>query len=504
MPAAFDYRGDAHALPTALYRCAQVRELDRIAIDEEGIVGFTLMERAGQAAFEALRERWPAAQRVIVLCGSGNNGGDGYIVARLARAAGLGVEAFELPGARAPSGDALRARRAYEADGGRVDPFSPDALREPALIVDALLGTGLERPVSGAHAELIDAINASGLPVIALDVPSGLDADAGMALGTAVRAELTVTFVGLKLGLFGAGGAEHAGELRFAGLGIPERVYQRLEPAARRLAQADLAQALEPRRRGAHKGEFGHVMVVGGEQGMSGAARMAAEAAARVGAGLVSIATRAAHAESLAVARPELMCHAVEDAGALRPLLARASVVAIGPGLGRGEWGRRMLEAVLGEAGARVVDADALNLLAERQYRCEDWILTPHPGEAGRLLGCPAAEIERDRAGSVAALQARYGGVAVLKGAGTLVCDGSTLQLCAAGNPGMASGGQGDVLTGVIAGLLAQGLAPACAAGVGVYLHAAAGDAAAADGERGMLAGDLFPHLRRLANPGRA
>ena len=252
----------------------------------------------------------------------------------------------------------------------------------------------------------------------------------------------------------------------------------------------------------AHKGDFGHVLVIGGDRGMSGALRLAAEAALRVGAGLVSAATRAEHAASISVARPEIMSHGVESASALSLLLSLrkgASVLAVGPGLGQGEWGRKLFSAVLESSLPMVVDADALNLLAVEPAHRDNWILTPHAGEAARLLGQTVEQVQADRISAAVALQQKYGGVVVLKGAGTLVADVTDeIAICSEGNPGMASGGMGDVLTGVIAGLLAQGCTLTEAAQQGVCLHAHAADLAAQEGQRGLLASDLFPHLRRL------
>lgn len=256
---------------------------------------------------------------------------------------------------------------------------------------------------------------------------------------------------------------------------------------------------LPARRPVAHKGDFGHVLVIGGDHGMSGALRLAGEAALRTGAGLVSAATRADHAASVSVARPELMSHGVESASALSPLLKRASVLAVGPGLGQGEWGRKLFSAVLESSLPMVVDADALNLLAAEPAHRNNWILTPHAGEAARLLGKTVVQVQADRVTSALALQQKYGGVVVLKGAGSLVVGAvGEISICNDGNPGMASGGMGDVLTGVIAGLLAQGSDLTVAAQQGVCLHAHAADLAAKEGQRGLLASDLFPYLRRL------
>lgn len=486
-----------------LYSAAQVRELDRLAIEDRGVPGYELMTRAGTAAFAALRRRWPEARRVHVLCGAGNNAGDGYVLARLARAEGWYASVGWLADPERLQGD---ARTAWE-DAVRAEvpvaPFDAGRLTACEIIVDGLLGTGLQRGVEGDWAAAIAAVNASGVPVLALDIPSGLAADTGRVLGTAIRASVTVTFIGRKLGLYTGQAADHVGDLVFAGLELPADLAADMPPRAW-LAGPDYAAArLAPRPRTAHKGAFGHVLIVGGQPGMGGAVRLAGEAAARSGAGLVSVATDPGHVTGVLAGRPELMVAGVTGPQALEPLLARATVVALGPGLGQGRWSRALFERLLRSELPLVLDADALNLLADAPLRRDDWILTPHPGEAARLLGCTPAEVEADRVAAVRRLQEGYGGVAVLKGAGSLICAGDGLWLVPGGNPGMASGGMGDVLTGVIAGLRAQGLAAAAAAVTGVWLHAAAGDRAARAGERGLLAGDLLAELHCLVNPAR-
>lgn len=486
------------ALPRALYRADQTRELDRLATEEHGIPGIVLMERAGRAAFGLLNVLWPQAGEIGVVCGNGNNGGDGLVLARLAREARRRVRVLRPEPERALRGEAAVAERRLREAGGTVAALEPAGLDGCEVLVDGVLGTGLTRPVTGAAARAVTALNASDAPVLALDIPSGLHADSGAALGRAVRADATVAFVALKRGLLTGDGPEYGGRLFHTGLGVPGEASETLGPAVGRLELADLEHLLPPRPRHAHKGHFGHVLIVGGERGFTGAVCMAAEAAARCGAGLVSVAARTGHGPY----RPETMVHPVERAEELSPLLERASVLAVGPGLGRADWGRALLERALDSGLPAVVDADALNLLAERPQRSERWILTPHPGEAARLLGASTAAVQADRFAAAAELQARYGGVAVLKGAGTLIADTKGTALCPAGNPGMASGGMGDVLTGTIAGLQAQGLDPQAAARLGVCLHAAAGDAAAnTGGERGLLARDLMPWLHRLSNP---
>lgn len=489
-------------LPLALYTAAQVRELDRCTIEEFGISGATLMERAGTATLEQLRKHWPQAQRLVVICGIGNNGGDGYVLARMARKAEMYVAVYQVGDADKLSADARAARQTLLDSGIKILPFRPQALHSADVVADAIFGTGLSREVAGPWADAIHAINASGHPVLSLDIPSGLHADTGSILGAAVKAQVTATFVGLKQGLFTHLGPDYCGEIAFDSLRIPPEVYKRVPPSAYRIILEERIAKLPPRARAGHKGDYGHVLIIGGEQGMPGAARMAGEAAYRVGAGLVSLATRGQHASLLNMARPELMCYGVESPEDLKPLLERATVVVVGPGLGQGAWGQMMLNEALNTVHPLVVDADALNLLAKQPRQHDHWIITPHPGEASRLLARNIEEIQANRFVAVRDLHQRYGGVAVLKGNGTLICPGDLpLGLCTAGNPGMASGGMGDVLSGTIAGLLAQGLTLSEAAHLGVTIHAMAGDRAAREGgERGLLAGDLMFYLRRLAN----
>ena len=489
-------------LPQALYRAQDLRELDRIAVADTGNSAFSLMNRAGAAAFRVLQHSWPRARSVAMLCGIGNNGGDGFVLARLAREEGMQVEVLLLGEAAQLRGDARRACEAMLKAGVQVSPFVADRWPNVEVAVDAIFGTGLDREVAGVHREAIALLNRQDIPVLSLDIPSGLHADTGNVLGIAVHATKTVTFIGLKQGLFTGQGPDYCGEILFDGLEVPEEIYRRVPFPAFRATQAWVRPLLPPRPRTAHKGDHGRVLVVGGEQGMAGAVLMAGEAAARVGAGLVSMATHPFHAGALNAARPELICHGVANGKELSPLLSKAGVVAIGPGLGRGEWGRGLFGAALDSGLPLVVDADALNWLAQEPLRRTHWILTPHPGEAARLLNVTAAEIQADRWLAVRELHKRFGGVVILKGAGTLICNGlDPVALCDAGNPGMAAGGMGDVLTGVIAGLLAQGLDTWKAAVAGVYLHGRAGDAAAVQGERGMMAGDLLEQLRYLANP---
>lgn len=490
------------ALPIDIHTAAQVRDKDRFAIEHCGISGYELMTRAARAAVAVLREHWPDARRLLVLCGAGNNGGDGYVLARLAHASGLTVVVIALVGRERLRGDALRAHDDCNAAGVPMTSFDPQLLETHDVIVDAIFGTGLDRPIEPATGALIERINASGRPILALDLPSGLHADSGHVLGAAVRATRTVSFVGLKLGCFVGSGPAHCGELHFDGLEIPTPATEEPPAVLERLDESLLAEHLSRRPRDAHKGMFGHVLIVGGGAGMPGAVRLSGEACLRAGAGLVSVATRAENLASILSGRPELMVHAIDDAESLRELMRRADVIVVGPGLGRDQWAEAAFTAVLATDRPLVADADALNLLAARPHKRANWILTPHPGEAARLLGTETRAVQDDRLAALAALVHRFDGVVVLKGAGTLIgMQDHTPAVCAQGNPGMATAGMGDVLTGIVAALLAQLRNPWAAARVGVLAHALAGDRAALAGERGLVASDLFEPLRACLNP---
>ena len=484
-------------LPSQLYTAAQTRELDRLAIEEYGIPGFELMSRAGQAVFALIRSRYPAAKSLAVFCGAGNNGGDGFVVAGLALLSGWKVEVICLSEPENLTGAAQEAYGNFKKAGGRAVLFNARLTIRAEVIVDALLGTGLTRELTGEYAQAISLINNMFAAKIAVDIPSGLHADSGNIMGCAVKADATVTFIALKQGLFTGEAPEYCGRIEFAPLAVPESVFEQV-PSSVYLVQP---KRFDKRPRSSHKGDYGHVLVVGGDLGYSGAARLAAEAALRVGSGLVSVATRKEHAPYLNAARPELMCRGIENIDELENLLERATVLVIGPGLGQSEWSKMVFSRAIETQKSLVVDADGLNLLAESPRSNANWILTPHPGEAARLLGATTKTIQADRFAAVQAIQRKYGGITVLKGAGTMIASSGDIAVATAGNPGMASGGMGDVLAGVIAGLIAQKFDSKTAAWQGVCIHGAAADKAAeSDGERGLLASDLFNHLRKLVN----
>lgn len=490
--------GRANDLLTA----AEVRQIESQAMQLPGHDAWSLMRRAGAAAYSLLRTRWPEARRIAVCCGSGNNGGDGYVLATLARRDGLEVDLVQI-GELPKREPARRAVAQWHEHGGETHAAFGSMLGSVDVVVDALLGIGLDRAPEGAIALAIAAINNCGKPILALDLPSGLNADTGSAPGACVRATMCLSFIAWKRGLWTGVAAEVCGQRQLATLSLPEAAYANLSVDVQCLSASRLNALLPPRARTQHKGQAGSVLIVGGDLGMGGAVSIAAAAAARGGAGLVRVATRAEHVTSILARQPEAMVYAVTHAEDIDPLLERSDVVALGPGLGQSDWGTTLAQRVAAEGKPLVLDADALNLLAsERLHVHGELALTPHPGEAARLLGILVSEIERDRFSAVRALAKRYRAVVVLKGAGTLIgAPGGKVEVCPFGNPGMASGGMGDALTGLVAAFRAQLDGMASAVPAAVLAHALAGDRAARDGERGLLASDLIANLRAVVNP---
>ena len=490
-------------LPKALYSAEQTRELDRLALEQCQLSSSELMARAGKAALDLIGQHWPDAKNLLIFCGSGHNGGDGFELARQAAAKGLTAHIVLVGKLESMTDEVHAAYQAAIKQGAKTRTIKDD-LPAADLLVDGLLGTGLSREVSVDFALAIEKINAQAeTPVLALDIPSGLNADTGSIMGCAVTANITLSFIGLNIGLCTNDGSDICGELAFADLAIPQSVYQQVSPLAERLNINALTESLlQPRKRNSHKGHFGHVLVIGGNQSMSGSVNITAQAAARTGAGLVTVATHPSHADFLNLQRPEIMSRGISQAEDLNDLLAKATVICLGPGLGQDDWAQAIFKKVMASDKPMVIDADALNLLSQQPQNRPNWILTPHPGEAASLLGINNNAVQNDRPNAAIALQKRYGGVIVLKGSGSLICaDDGPLQLSPYGNPGMASGGMGDCLTGIIGGLLAQKLTLAEATQTGVALHGMAADNAASDlGERGLLALDILPYLQQLLN----
>lgn len=489
-----------------LYTASEVYALDAAAI-AGGIPSLQLMKRAGRAAFELLVERFPAPELISVYCGAGKNGGDGYVLAALAAQRLIRVQVIQLTAPEKLTGEALQAYQFALQEGVKILPFAQAAAPTSGVIVDALLGIGLRGAPTGEFAAAIEQLNQTGLPVLALDIPSGLNADTGAVAGAVVQAQITIPYIALKRGLLTGRGPAVCGELVLANLDIPEATYTEVSPSVERLSLNDLLPLLAPRAADAHKGDFGHVMVIGGDTGFGGAALMAAEAAARTGAGKVSVATRPEHVAAILARRPEIMACGVVSGQELEPLLARPTLLVVGPGLGRTPWSEQMLQQAIKSGLPLVLDADALNILAEGRVvpvaghqQHSQWLLTPHPAEAARLLGITTAEVQTDRFAAVRALSTRYNASVILKGAGSLVASSDGLiGVVTDGNPGMASGGMGDVLSGILGGLVAQGLSAADAARLGAVVHACAADLAADDvGQRSLLATDLIPYLGQL------
>jgi hydroxyethylthiazole kinase-like uncharacterized protein yjeF len=495
----------------SIYLAQQVRELDRITIEEKGIPGIKLMRSAAQACVDVLLGQAPSPGKVSVLCGSGNNAGDGFIIAGLLANRGIEVTVGlvgKVPSAETDAGKAY----GYCREAGVEILTAELSLQDSAFVVDALLGTGLIGPVRPEYQQVISAVNLHDCTVLAVDLPSGLCADTGNILGACIKADMTVTFIGRKLGLLTNDGPEVVGELNFADLSVPASVFDAIEPSVRMLSYEDQIRKLPVRNRNAHKMNHGHVLVVGGDQGMAGAVAMAAEAAMYSGAGLVSVATHPTSVNSLVARRPEVMTKSVTTPDALKALINRATVVVVGPGLGNDSlgndslggdsaWGSELFDIVLESELPMIIDADGLNRLSrlpQQSTRRDNWILTPHPGEARNLLG---KNVQVNRLASVKQLQEKYGGVCLLKGAGTLIASRHDVWLCPYGNPGMSVAGMGDVLSGLIGGLVAQGLDMNDAACLGVIVHSLAADnITARQGERGLLATQLLPEIRKLLN----
>jgi hydroxyethylthiazole kinase-like uncharacterized protein yjeF len=497
----------------------QMRNIDQRAIKEFGIPGSVLMENAA-AAIMAEMERFfdgLAGVRVGIVCGKGNNGGDGLAVARRLSIRGVAVRVALLAPFNALGGEAkvnlniLRKTDVQIAPNATTRSLS-DILAWSDILVDAVLGVGLSSPLKGAFAQTVEMINASGKPVVAVDIPTGINADTGEIMGMAIKADLTVTMALLKRGLVLLPGAEYAGAVRVVDIGIPHEVVDREKILISRLDRGSAWGVFGPREAGAHKGNFGHLMIVSGSPGKAGAAIMSARSALRTGVGLVSVATPNNLVPIIQSQIVEAMCvpsaESIEGtlgAGSEVELLKAAvgmSACAIGPGLSTHHETVQVVKNLIQRMTIPlVIDADGLNALAGSidilKRAKAPIILTPHPGEMGRLLGISSADVQKNRIGIASGFSEKYKVILVLKGAGTVIaCPDGRLFINSTGNPGMATGGTGDALTGMIGSLLAQGYPAAQAACLGVYLHGLAGDLAAQEkGEMGMIAGDLIEKI---------
>lgn len=488
----------------ALFDAKSVAQLDRTVIDSHGVPGIVLMKRAGRAALRELLDAFGVPTSLTIFCGSGNNAGDGYIVAALAAAKNIPVEIVEL--SNKLSADASEAKQfAQQAGVGFVD-FDQATEVTSGVIVDGLLGTGFDGDLRQPYIDAIQLINASGMPVLALDIPSGLHADTGHIADVAVKADLTVTFIGAKQGLFSAQGPVVCGDIIYDSLDVPEQVFEQVPATAILLDLFELMDCLPQLSIDGHKNLRGHAMVIGGDQGFGGAAILAAEACLQIGAGVTSLATRPEHITPMLMRQPEVMACPVVSGQELEPLLSRPNVLVVGPGLGRSPWSEQLLQKAVASGLPLVLDADGLNILADGRVvpnpDGSQWVLTPHAGEAARLLGLSVAEVQADRYRAVRLLQEKFSAVVLLKGPGTLIAGPDKItQVCTYGNPAMATAGMGDILSGLIGGLIAQGCDVQTATELGCCLHGSAADLAVQEqGPRGLVASDLLPHLRNLLN----
>lgn len=477
-----------------------MRENEKIGARKIGVSLYQLMERAGEAAFLLCRKLYPDARNWLILCGHGNNGGDGYVIARYARQYGIEVTIIGCGDEHTLPAEAHEARNNWINNYGSVLPENAGWPERCDLIIDGLLGTGIESAPREPYASLIQQANNHGAPIVALDIPSGLNANTGVAQGEVIYAVQTLTFVALKSGLLTGQARDVVGELYYNSLGLSPWIAEQ-KAQIQRLSVASLSQWIKPRRPCSHKGDHGKLLVIGGEIGTGGAIRMAGEAALRTGSGLVRVLTRKEHIAPILSARPELMVQSM-NADSLPDATVWADVIAIGPGLGQSDWAKEAVQQVTESDKITLWDADALNLLAISPDKRQNRIITPHPGEAARLLQCNIQQIESDRLHAAKTLAQRFGGVVVLKGAGTVIAeDSGQMAIADVGNAGMASGGMGDVLSGIIASLVGQGLSPFNAACAGCVIHGAAGDIVAQrQGERGMIATDLLSEIPKLVN----
>ncbi|WP_319558490.1 NAD(P)H-hydrate dehydratase [Thiomicrorhabdus sp.] len=480
----------------ALFNAQQSKEIDLRIIDE-GEPGLKLMKRAAWHLFATVQSHYPHAQKLLVLCGTGNNGGDGLACAQFALLAGLDVSVFLSN--ENMHGDALSCLNELKALNADIRPLNDlevfsQELGKTDLLIDALFGIGLNRPLNQASVQLIETVNTSPCPVISADLPSGLDADSGKHFGCAIKAEHTCTFLTRKVGLYTHLGPDFCGQIHY--FDLHANLPQHISPVAYSHELNEWQPLIPTLSADNHKGRMGHVLLVGGHRNMMGAIQLSASACLHSGAGLTKIISDTQHLIPLTQQQPELMCYPPE---ALSEQLRQSDLLALGPGLGLDDWSGQLYQTCSQNNLPKVFDADALKWLAKTPVFNPQQILTPHPGEAAVLLDSDSRRIQQDRVGAIKAIQKKYGGVVILKGKGSLIYDGNRLELCPLGNPGMAVGGMGDVLTGVVAALWARGMTPFEAACTAVYIHAAAADECFKEtGAAGLIPSLLPPKIGRL------
>ncbi len=506
-----------------LLDASQSRELDRISQEKYGIPSYSLMTRAGEAVADALVERFPdGVTDVLVVAGKGNNGGDGFVAARRLIQDGFAVRAVLLGRASDLKGDAARAHAEFRACGGKLIEASAESnleaamSRQPSAVIDAIFGTGLNAEVKDGPRRAIEIVNSFAVPTVAVDIASGVNSDTGAVMGVAIRASLTVTFGFAKFGHVSYPGAGQTGELLIVDIGFAPRAIEEIAPRGRFLERSDLQHLIRPRTENSHKGMYGHPLVIAGSRGKSGAVLLASRGALRTGAGLVTAAMPESIQPIVAAGQAELMTESIADRDghfdgahapdALKMLLDGKNALIVGPGIGVSDDTKRLIEWLISDAcepeRPMLIDADGLNALAA--IGCENLkrargsvVLTPHPGEASRLLGVKTTAINDDRVSAARTLAERTGATVLIKGARSVIAspDGD-IYVNSTGNPGMSTPGMGDALSGIVGAMLGQHMRPLDALALGVFLHGYAADRVAARmGRIGYIAGDLIDEL---------
>lgn len=514
---------DKVSLPQQAYEAKQVQENESKIAKEAHLSMYQLMEKAGASLFSWLSAHYEHTQPLLIVCGKGNNGGDGYILARLALEAKFSVHIMVVASESDIKGDARKALKKLQgnhcsstndknssltfldSDKNTVNFFQKlkcflSSEKSP-LVVDALFGIGFKGKLDRELHGIVEAINTANLPILSVDIPSGMIADTGVASPIAIKAMVTITFIAMKKGLLTGKAANYVGQLFLSDLGLGQ-YFQSSVLSDTLVQNAHNLPTLKARDPASHKGHIGHAVCVGGNAGFPGAIRLSGESALRSGASLVSIVCHKKSASLIFRDRPEFMLlpNEAHDAEAINAF-EKAKVIILGPGLGKDTWAHDWFTNVMRYQSRQVIDADALRLLSQTEYKNNHWVLTPHPGEAASLLNCDIESIETNRFSAVKSIAQKYGGVCVLKGAGTLISDGKYIWVNTTGNAGMASGGMGDVLSGLIGALMMQMSDNLQATRLAVYIHGHAADILAKkEGMNGMLASDLLPVIRQLLN----
>ena len=491
-----------------LYSAKESAKIDRLAISIDKVPAFELMQRAAESAFNLLNGEWPEEKKITVFCGKGNNAGDGYLLASIAKERGFEVVVITPKNQKNLTTLCKRARSVAKDNKIKICSFKNinNLNINNSVFVDALLGTGLKNQLRKEYMELVQYINTKGQKIMALDIPTGICSDTGKELGDSIKADITVSFIAPKKGCFTSSGRASSGLLIQKDLGIKRSTRNLVKSNCATLDTHKLLNKISNRNPNSHKGSYGHVMIIGGDSGYGGAGLLASKAAAFSGSGLVTLATRKEHISSSLISCPEVMVKGVESGQDLDELISSPDTMVVGPGLGKSAWSQQLLQRVFLEAKRRkfnlVLDADGLNLVSSLNLRLpsKNAVITPHPGEASRLLGKSISFIEEDRFRAAKLLQNKYQSVVVLKGPGTLICyeqaGKQKTMVCEYGNPGMAKGGSGDVLAGIIGSLLAQGLNTRDSSLLGVDLHSISADLSSLEkGEAGMMPSDIIENV---------